>query len=142
MNSSLEKKSELLKQKDAYPYEFIASFKIFNEKKLSDKKCFYSSINDGSTNDNGKKLDSQISDEDYLMCQKVCNEFNMKNMGDYYDHNLKKDVLLLADVFETFNKTCLSFYGFHPCHYFSSPGLIWDAMLKMTGVARKKNCRH
>ena len=21
-----------------------------------------------------------------------------------------------------------------PCHYYSSPGLSWDAMLKMTGV--------
>ena len=121
----------------------MASFKRFNEKKLPDKKCFYSSINDGAINDDGKKLGSHISDEDYLMCKKVWNEFNMKNMGDYYDHYLKKRCIwLLADVFETFNKTILSFYGFHPCHYFSSPGLIWDAMLKMTGVARKKNCRH
>ena len=26
------------------------------------------------------------------------------------------------------------FYGLHPLHYFSSPRLSWDAMLKMTGV--------
>ena len=58
----------------------------------------------------------------------------MKNMGDYHDHYLKKDVLLLADVFEKFIDTCLKFYGLDPCHYFSSPGLSWDAMLKMTGV--------
>ena len=25
-------------------------------------------------------------------------------------------------------------YGLDPCHYFSSPGLSWDEMLKMTGV--------
>ena len=25
-------------------------------------------------------------------------------------------------------------YGLDPCHYFSSPGLSWDAMLKMTGI--------
>ena len=31
---------ELLKQKDAYPYEYMDSFKRFNEKKLPDKKCF------------------------------------------------------------------------------------------------------
>ena len=59
-------------------------------------------------------------------------------MGDYHDHYLKKDVLLLADVFEKFIDTCLKFYGLDPCHYFSSPGLSWDAMLKMTGVKLEK----
>ena len=54
----------------------------------------------------------------------------MKNMCNYHDHYLKKDVLLLADVFEKFIDTCLKFYGLDPCHYFSSPGLSWDAMLK------------
>ena len=29
------------------------------------------------------------------------NEFNIKSMGDYHDHYLKKDVSLLADVFES-----------------------------------------
>ena len=55
-------------------------------------------------------------------------------MGDYHDHYLKKDVLLLADVFEKFIDTCLKFYRPHHCHYFSSPGLSWDGMQKMTGV--------
>ena len=63
----------------------------------------------------------------------------MKNMGDYYDQYLKKDILLLADVIiEKFIDTCLKFYGLDPCHYFSSPGLSWDAMLKMTGVKLEK----
>ena len=46
-----------------------------------------------------------------------------------YDHYLKKDVLLLA-VFEKFIDTCLKFYKLDPCHYFSSPVLSWDVMLK------------
>ena len=62
----------------------------------------------------------------------------MKNMGDYLDHYLKKDILLLAGVFEKFIDTCLKFYGLDPCHYFSSPGLSWDAMFKMTGVRLEK----
>ena len=62
----------------------------------------------------------------------------MKNMGDYHDHYLKKDVLLLGDVFEKFTDTRLTFYKLDPCHYFSSPGLSWDAMLKMTGVESRK----
>ena len=136
------KNLELLKKKDAYPYEYMDSFKRFDEEKLPDKECFYSSVKDGATDDNGKKIDGHINDEDYLTCKKIWNESNMKNMGNYHDHYLKKDVLLLADVFERFTDTCLKFYGLDPYywlgHYFSSPGLSWDAMLKMTGVRLEK----
>ena len=59
-------------------------------------------------------------------------------MSDYYDHYLKKDVLLLADVFGKFIDTCLRFYKLDSCHYLSSPGLSWDAMLKITGVKLEK----
>ena len=52
-------------------------------------------------------------------------------MGDYHDYCLKKDVLLLADIFEKFTDTCLKFYRLDPCHYFSFPGLSWDAILKV-----------
>ena len=64
------KNLEFLKQKDAYPYEYMDSFKRFGEEKLPDKKCFYSSVKDGTTGDNGKKLDGHISDADYLTCKK------------------------------------------------------------------------
>ena len=76
------------------------SFERFNEEKLSDKKYFYRSEKDLPTGDNGEKLDGYISDEDYLTCKKIWNKFNVKNMGDYHDPYLKKDVSLLADVFE------------------------------------------
>ena len=55
-------------------------------------------------------------------------------MGDYHNDCFKKDVLLLADVFDT----CLKYYELDPCHYFSSPGLSCDAMLKMTDVKLEK----
>ena len=55
-------------------------------------------------------------------------------MGDYHDLYLKTDVLLLADVFEKFIGTCLEYYGLDPRHYFRSPKLSWDAMLKMTVI--------
>ena len=130
----VSKTLELLKQKDDYPYEYMDSFKRFGEEKLPDRECFSSSVKDGTTNDSGEISDGHISNEDCLTCKKNQNEFNMKNMGDYHDLYLKKDVLLLADVFEKFIDTDLKFYGFEPCHYFSYPGLSWDAMLKMTGV--------
>ena len=114
------------------------SFKRFNEEKLTDKECFYRSVKDRKTGENGEKLDDHISDEAYLTCPKVWKEFGMKNMGNYHDHYLKKGVLLLADVFEKFIDTCITFYGLGPCQYFSSPGLSWDAMLKMTEIELEK----
>ena len=35
--------------------------------------------------------------------------------------------------------TCLKYYGLDPFHYFSGPGLSWDAMLKMTKIELEKN---
>ena len=107
-------------------------------KKLPDKKRFCSFLQYETTIDNGEKSDGHISDEDYLTSKNIWNEFNMKNVGDNHDHYLKKDVLLLDDVFEKFIDTCLKFYKLDPCHYFSSPGLRWDAMLKMIDVKLAK----
>lgn len=55
-------------------------------------------------------------------------------MGEYHDLYLKSDILLLADVFENFRKTCLLYYKLDPCHYFTSPGPSRDAMLQMTDI--------
>ena len=60
------KNLELLKQKDAYPYEYMDSFKRFGEEKLPDREYFYSSLKDGTTGDNGEKLDVHINGVDYL----------------------------------------------------------------------------
>ena len=111
---------------------------MFNEEKLPAEKYFYSSIKDGKIGDDGKISDGQINIKDYLTCKKTWDKFEKKNMGDYHDYYFKKDLLLLTDVFEKFIDTCLKYYGLDPCHYFSSPGLIWDAMLKMTGIELEK----
>ena len=58
----------------------------------------------------------------------------IKTMGEYHDLYLVSDVLLLTDVYENFRKTCMQYYKLDPCHYFTSPGLSWDAMLKMTNI--------
>ena len=108
------------------------------KKKLPARKYFCSSSEDGKIGDDGKISDGHISVKDYLTCEKIWDKFEMKNMGDYHDHYLKKDVLLLADVFEKFIDTCLKFYKLDPCYYFSSPGSSWDAMLKMTGMRLEK----
>ena len=113
------KELDLMVRKGVYPYDYMDSFDKFNEK-LPPKEEFYSILND-----------EHISDEDY---EHVCNAFSLKNMGEYHDLYLASDVVLLSDVFENFRKTCLEYYKLDPCHYFTSPGLSWDAMLKMTDI--------
>ena len=132
------KNLELLKQKGAYPYVYIESFERFSEEKLPNNKSFYWSVKDGKTGENCKQLDGHISEEEYLTCKKIWIEFGMKNMGDYHHHYLKKNVLLLADVFEKFIDMCMKFYELDTCHYFSSPGLSWDTMLQMTEIELEK----
>ena len=46
--------------------------------------------------------------------------------------------MLLCDGFEEFISVCLKYYYLDPCHYFSSPGLSWDAMLKITSIQLEK----
>ena len=133
------KNLELLKQTDAYyPYEYMESFKRVSREKLPDKNFFYRSLKNGTTVDNGEKLNGHITDEEYLTCIKIWNKFNMKNMGNFHDQHLNKVVLLLADVFERFTAMFLKVYKVDPYHYFSSPRLSWDAMLKMTSVRLEK----
>ena len=100
-----------MKQKGAYPYEYMSSLERFNEEKLPARKYFFSSTKKGKTGNDGKKSDGHKSYKDYLTCEKIWDKFDMEIMGDYHDHYLKKDVLLLADAFEKFIDTCLNFIG-------------------------------
>ena len=54
-------------------------------------------------------------------------------MADYYIY-LQLDVLLLANVFEKFRTICLEYYSLDPMHYYTTPGLAWDAALRMSRV--------
>ena len=69
------------------------------EKELSDRKHFYRSLKDETTNDKGEALDSQITDEEYLTFVKIWNRFNVKNMVDYHDHGLKKGCAFISRYF-------------------------------------------
>ena len=57
---------------------------------------------------------------------------NVSDDDYYHDIYLKTDVLLLADIFENFRKLCLNYYRLDPVHYFGTPGIAWDACLKMS----------
>ena len=92
-------------------------------KQLPPKEAFYSKLND-----------DHISNEDYEHAQKVWEAFDCKILKDYHDLYLKSDVILLADVFETFRDPCMTNYELDPAWYYTAPGLAWDAALKMTKV--------
>ena len=116
-------KLSLMTRKGVYPYDYMDSFSKFNKTELPTKEEFYSIL-----------IDEHISNEDYTHAQNVWNTFKLQTMGEYHDLYLKSDILLLADVFENFRRTCVQYYKLDPCHYFTSPGLSWDAMLKMTNI--------
>ena len=111
----------LMKKKGVYPYDYMNSFKKFEDSRLPKKEDFFSVMNN-----------EHITDKEYQHAQNVWNEFGLSSMGEYHDLYLKSDILLLTDVFENFRKACQQYYELDPAHYFTTPGLSWDAMLKMT----------
>ena len=113
---------DLITRKGIYPYDYVSSLDKLSETSLPPKEAFYSLL-----------YDEDISDEDYQHAVNVWNTFGCKTIRDYHNLYLKTDVLLLADVFENFRATCLKHYKLDPAHYYTSPGLAWDACLKETG---------
>ena len=139
MNSSLEKLAgnltsfpdlehyfkgdqlELVKRKGVYPYDYMNCIERLGETSLPPIECFYSKLND-----------TNISKKDYAHAQLVWETFQMKTMKDYHDLYLMTDVLLLSCVFEEFRNICLLHYELDPAWYYTTPGLAWDACLKMS----------
>lgn len=116
-------KLQRMKQKGVYSYDYKNRVERFDDQQLPSKDKFYSLL-----------TDKGISDEQYQLAVKVWNTFQIRTIGEYHNLNLKSDILLLAGVFENFRKTCLQYYTLDPCQNFTSPGLSWCAMLKMTNV--------
>ena len=114
---------ELLRRKGVYPYEYVDCLSQLDEKQLPPIEKFCSHLND-----------EHISEEDYEHGKTIWKEFEIGRMRGYHDLYLLSDVLLLADVFENFRNACLKNYKLDPAWYYTSPGLTWDAALKMTGV--------
>ncbi|CAH3183594.1 unnamed protein product [Porites lobata] len=117
-----KKNVDLLTRKGVYPYDYVSSLEKLSETQLPPKEEFYSKLND-----------EDITEDDYQHAINVWNTFKCKSLRDYHNLYLKSDVLLLSDVFENFRKTCLKHYKLDPAHYYTSPGLAWDACLKETG---------
>ncbi|CAD6234317.1 GSCOCG00012387001-RA-CDS [Cotesia congregata] len=114
----------LVTRKGIFPYEFVDSWDKLNYTQLPDQHKFLSKLSN-----------SNVSNKDYEHAQKVWNTFNIKTLGEYSDLYLKTDVLLLSDIFQNFRKTCKKTYNLDQLHYYTAPGLAFDAMLKYTQVS-------
>ena len=114
-----EEERDLLLRKGVYPYDHMSSWDRFSDKSLPPMSAFYNKLNE-----------SHISEADYAHAQNIWTAFQISDMGRY--HNLYQlcDVLLLADVFENFRDLCLTSYHLDPAHFYTSPGLAWESMLK------------
>ena len=113
----------MLLRKGVYPYEYIDGWDKFNEKIIPSKELFYSNL----TLEN-------ISEIDYAHANNVFKKFNINNLGEYHDLNVRSNTLLLADIFENFRQSCLKNYELDSAHFASLPGLVWQACLKKTNV--------
>ncbi|XP_068994038.1 uncharacterized protein [Neodiprion pinetum] len=77
---------------------------------------------------------SNIRDADYKHAKTVRGIFHLESLGGHSDSYLKINVLLLADIFENCCASCFKIYDVDPLHYYTAPGLAFDAMLKHTNV--------
>ena len=75
-----------------------------------------------------------ITDADYKHAKRVCKDFEIKNLLEYYDLYVQSNILLLADVFENFRNVCLKIYELDTAKFLSVPQLAWQAALKKTKV--------
>ena len=114
-------KFALLLREGVYPYEYMDSWKRFNELIPSEEDSYYSKLNMKG-----------ITKEDIKHVKNVCDTFKIKTASIMI--YVQSDTALLADVFENFRDKCIEIYKIDPAYFLSAPGLIWQACLKMTGV--------
>ncbi|KAF0710215.1 Uncharacterized protein FWK35_00029103, partial [Aphis craccivora] len=89
--------------------------------KLLRKRDFYSTL-----------TETRVTVSDFEHVKEVWDHFDFETLGDYSNFYLKIDVLLLADVFKNFRDLGMKTYNLDAAHYFTAPGLSFDAMLKFT----------
>ena len=116
-------KFKLLLRKGVYPYEYMRSWKNFEEPVPLNKECYYSETNNAN-----------ISGDDLEHVKKVCDAFSITNLGDSHDLYVSLDLALLADIFENFRDTTINIDKLDPAYYLSAPGLSWQSCLKKAGV--------
>ena len=108
--ADIDESFQLMRSKGIYPYEYMDSFDRFTEMKLPEMEKFYSTL-----------TEKNISKEEYEHAQHVFKHFNMTNLQDYHNFYLLTDILLLADVWESFRELCQQYYGLDAARFYTSP---------------------
>ena len=75
-----------------------------------------------------------ITDLDDMHVQRVCKDFEIKNVAEYYDLYPKNEAILFAHVFENVRRKYLKNYQLDPAKFLSAPELTWKGALKKTEV--------
>ena len=92
----------MLLRKGVLSYQYMNEWEKFNKTLLPEKEEFYSTL-----------YLENIADANYTHAERVCKDFEIKNLGKYHDLYLKNDTLLLADVFEKSRERYLKIYYIH-----------------------------
>ena len=115
---------DLILRIGVYPYEYMTSVQRLSEQSLPPKEEFASLLGAGVIFDSDTIITpSYLSEEDYQHARKVFEVFGCENLTDYTRLYCKSDVLLLADVFESFINVCLEKYKLNPSHYITAPAM-------------------
>ena len=84
----------------------------FNETLLPRKEHFSSHLNM-----------EDITDLNFTHAKRICQNFNIKNVGEYHDFYVQSVILLLADVFGNFRNMCLEICELESARFFTVRGL-------------------
>ena len=118
-----QEQMDLLLRKGVMCYSYLSSTQKLSEESLPDKEDFYDDLRE-----------KDITDSDYNHALKVFEKFECTDLKSYLNLYVKSDVLLLADIFETWRKMCFKDYGLEVVKYLSLPSYAWDALFYKSGI--------
>ena len=116
-----ERKFDLLSRKGVYPHSYFSGPEKFLETSLPERHNFFNVL-----------TQQHISDEDWEFVNNVWDEFELNNLGELHDLYVAVDTLILADAMNNFREECYENFQLEVLHYYTLPGLSWDACLRIT----------
>ena len=114
---------DLFKRKLAYPYENCNNIESYYKPLKLGREDYFSNLKQ-----------SYPDFEEIIRTQAIIVKNKITNLKELTMLYLKKDVLLLTDIFQNYIDTCKKAYGINPLYSYSTPSFTWKAVLKMTGV--------
>lgn len=114
---------ESIINKGKFPYSWFSDISKLDHEGLPSIESFHDDLNN-----------KDIKPEDYEEAVTLFNKLGFKTFREWLLLYQTLDIKILTDVWINFRDLCIKNYKLEPAHYFTSPGLAWDAMLKLTGI--------